>query len=163
MELQVPSSLKKEHEELHAELVQATREPGQVGEAARGVAAALHAHFEKEEEFALPPLGLLGSLAQGQISPQMSDVLAMTSRLKAELPKMLEEHQAVVAALRKLTAAAQADGKPQYVRFGEKLSLHARTEEEVLYPTAILIGEYLGLKLGKEPARPGKRTFRQIG
>lgn len=31
----------------------------------------------------------------------------------------------------------------------EKLMLHAQTEEEVLYPTALLIGEYLKLKLKK--------------
>jgi hypothetical protein len=30
----------------------------------------------------------------------------------------------------------------------EKLKLHAQTEEEVLYPAAILIGEYLKLKRG---------------
>ena len=33
--------------------------------------------------------------------------------------------------------------------FADKLILHAQTEEEVSYPTAILIGEYLKLKLGK--------------
>lgn len=32
-------------------------------------------------------------------------------------------------------------------RFVEKLVLHARTEEEVLYPASILTGEYIGLKL----------------
>ena len=31
--------------------------------------------------------------------------------------------------------------------FTEKLMLHAQTEEEVLDPAAILIGEYLNLKL----------------
>jgi hypothetical protein len=34
-----------------------------------------------------------------------------------------------------------------HARFAEKLMLHAKTEEEVLYPAAILVGEYLKLKL----------------
>ena len=59
---------------------------------------------------------------------------------------MLEEHEAVVAALKNLIAAAEADGRPEYARFAQKLMLHAQTEEEVLYPAAILIGKHLKLK-----------------
>jgi hypothetical protein len=36
---------------------------------------------------------------------------------------------------------------PDHARFAEKLALHAKTEEDVLYPAAILVGEYLKLKL----------------
>jgi predicted metal-dependent hydrolase len=39
----------------------------------------------------------------------MRDVLVMTERLKAELPEMLREHQAIVAALEELTAAAEKE------------------------------------------------------
>ncbi len=39
------------------------------------------------------------------------------------------------------------ENKEEYVRVAEKLLLHAQTEEQVLYPAAILIGEYLKLKL----------------
>ena len=60
---------------------------------------------------------------------------------------MLQEHKAVVAALNNLVAAAEAENKPEHVEFAKKLMLHAQTEEEVLYPAAILVGEYLKLKL----------------
>jgi hemerythrin superfamily protein len=143
----IPSPLKLEHEELHAELVRATQAGGRVGEAAKGVAKVLHDHFVKEEEFALPPLGLLSSLARGKVDKNMGSVLRMTDQLKAELPKMIEEHKAVVAELKNLITAAEADNKLEHARFAEKLMLHAQTEEEVLYPASILIGEYLKLKL----------------
>lgn len=143
----IPDPLKLEHEELHAELVRATQAGGRVGEAAKGVAKVLHDHFVKEEEFALPPLGLLSSLARGEVDEEMKIATGMTDRLKAELPKMIEEHKAVVAELKKLIAAADADNKPEHARFAEKLMLHAQTEEEVLYPASILVGEYLKLKL----------------
>ena len=147
MKVKIPESLKLEHEELHADLVRATRAGGETGEAAKDVAKVLHDHFVKEEEFALPPIGLLAALARGEIDEQMRAVLAMTDRLKAELPEMLREHEAVVAALKKLTAAANKEKLPEHARFAEKLMLHAQTEEDVLYPAAILVGEYLKTKL----------------
>lgn len=147
MTFTIPNPLKLEHEELHAELATATRAGGEVGEAAKAVAKVLHDHFVKEEEFALPPLGLLSSLARGDVGEELSSVIGMTDRLKAELPKMLEEHKVVIVALKDLIAAAEAEKKPEHGRFAEKLMLHAQTEEEVLYPAAILVGEYLKLKL----------------
>ena len=141
--LRIPESMQAEHQELHEELYAATQAPGKIGEAARNVAEALHQHFENEEAFALPPLGLLPGLAKGEFSPELRQVLPLTERLKADLPKMLAEHGAIVAALDKLVAAAEEANEPRYVRFAEKLKLHAQTEEQVSYPTAILIGEYV--------------------
>ena len=141
-----PQSLQAEHEELHAQLVMATKAGGKTAEAARAVARLLHPHFEKEDEYALPPLGLLPLLAEGKVTPEMEQVIALTDKLKAELPQMLREHKAIVAALKTLVDAAKEEGKPEHAAFAEKLTVHAQTEEEVLYPTAILIGEYLKLK-----------------
>jgi hypothetical protein len=143
MKFEIPKALQVEHEELHATLVKATQERGAVGEAAREVARLLHPHFVQEEEFALPPLALLAELARGGVTPEMAQVLPMTRRLKASLPAMLAEHQQIVGALDKLRAAAKAAKLPEYERFAEALALHAETEEKVLYPAAILIGEHI--------------------
>ena len=62
---------------------------------------------------------------------------------------MLSEHREIVARLKTLTEVALKENKLDYVQFAEKLSLHAQTEEEVLYPAAILVGEYLKLQLDK--------------
>jgi hypothetical protein len=149
MKFEIPKPLKAEHDELHDELRRATKAGGRTGEAANAVAKLMHPHFVKEEEYALPPLGLLTVLAQGRFEPGMAEVLVMTDKLKAELPAMLGEHQQIVAALAKLVEAAKAENKSDVVRFAEKLMLHAQTEEQVSYPTAILIGEFIKLKLGK--------------
>jgi hemerythrin superfamily protein len=147
MTFTIPSPLKLEHEELHADLAKAAKAGGRIGDAATAVAKVLHDHFLKEEEFALPPLGLLSLLSRDKVEPGMETVLAMTDRLKKELPEMLREHEAVVAALQNLIAAAKEEQKLEHAHFAEKLMLHAKTEEQVLYPAAILIGEYLKLKL----------------
>ncbi len=146
-EFKIPEPLKLEHDELHAELVEAIRLGGKTGDAAKNVAKVLHAHFVAEEEFALPPLGLLRQVSEGKFPSDVKKILEMTDKLKRELPKMLEEHQAVVKALEALAEAAKAENQPQAARFAEKLKLHARTEEEVLYPAAIILGEYLKTKL----------------
>lgn len=149
MEFNIPEPLKREHDELHAELVKATKEPGKIGTAARHVAELLHPHFVKEEQFALPPLGMLAPWAEGRATPNMKELLNLTDRMKAELPQMVREHHEIVRALKSLADAAQSEGKPQYARFADKLILHAQTEEQVLYPAAILIGEYAKLQLNK--------------
>ena len=147
MRFEIPTAMKAEHDELHSELVHATKAAGQTGEAAKAVAKVLHAHFVKEEEYALPPLGLLTALAQGKFEPGMAEVLAMTDKLEAELPQMLAEHQQIVAALEKLVAAAKAERHPEIVKFAEKLMMHALAEEQVAYPTALLIGRYIKARL----------------
>ena len=142
----IPVALKVEHEKLHAALSAATRLPGKTGEAAKQVAVVLHEHFLSEEELAMPPLGLLGPIAKGDVTPEMRSVIALTDRLKAEMPRMLSEHKAIVQALDALGQAAEAERHPDVTRFVEELTTHAQTEEQVLYPAAILVGEYLKLK-----------------
>ena len=149
MEFIIPEPLEEEHEELHAELARITKVGGGIGEAARKVAEIMHPHFIKEEEYALPPLGLLTPLSKGDFKPEMKDVLQMTDRLKTGLPQMHAEHIAIIDALLKLADVATKENKMEFAFFAKKLILHARTEEEVLYPSAILIGEYLKLKFNK--------------
>ena len=148
-QIMIPGSIKAEHEELHAELAAALKSGGRVAEAAREVEGLLRPHFAAEEEYALPPLGLLQPLSKGGARPWMADALPMTDKLKANLPRMLDEHRAVGAALERLRRAALEEKKPESALFAEKLLLHARYEEEVLYPAAILVGEHLRLRLKK--------------
>ena len=99
MDFTIPEPLKAEHTELHAELADAMRAGGRTGEAAEKVAKLLHPHFVREEEIALPPLCLLAPLATGTVLQGMTDVLALTDRLEAELQGMPAEHGQIVAAL----------------------------------------------------------------
>lgn len=147
MEFKIPQPIKAEHDELHKKLAKATKMSGNIGEAATQVAKLLHPHFVKEEEYALPPLGLLLLIAEGKISPEMQKIIDMAEKLKSELKNMLEEHKTIVSALENLKIAAQNENRDDIVKFADALVLHAQTEEQVLYPTSILIGEYIKLKL----------------
>jgi hypothetical protein len=150
MNYQVPHSIKTEHEILHSQLLNAIESGGRTGDAATIVAQRLHVHFEKEEAFAMPPLGLLASLADGKVSADMKKTIELSEKLKAELPKLRREHLSIVDALNNLVAAALSEKKMSAVEFANELKLHAQSEEEVMYPAAILVGEYLKLALNME-------------
>jgi hypothetical protein len=141
--LTTPVSIASEHRELHETLARAAREPGELGAAAAGLEKALAPHFHREEEIATPPLSLLPKLADGPATAEMRAVLPMTQALERELPQMLREHQAIREALARFRQAAEQAQREDYVRFCDQLAAHARQEEEVLYPAAILVGRYV--------------------
>jgi hypothetical protein len=145
--MKIPASIRHEHESLHRDLADVSLETGKVGEAARTLAQLMHPHFLREDEYAMPPLGLLARLARNEVSPDMAEALPLVARLKEELPLMIEEHRAIKGALARLEDVAAEEGNTEIVDFAQRLALHARTEEEILYPAAILVGEVLKQRL----------------
>lgn len=141
----IPRSIQAEHSAIHSALVEATSAAGPVGAAAKELARVLHPHFVREEEIALPPLGLLRRLAAGErlSSDEISTALRMTDSLREELPRMLEEHTRIRAAVEQLRQAAAAQQDVEREQLATQLALHAQTEEEVLYPAAIVVGDLL--------------------
>ena len=144
----IPRSVQIEHHAIHSALEDAMKEPGGVGLAARALAKVLHPHFVREEEIALPPLGYLASLASGEMPQQAAEILAMTDALRHELPRMLEEHKQIRLAVDGLRDAAHAERAPRYEQLADQLALHAQTEEEVLYPAAVLVGDMIRARRG---------------
>jgi len=146
MELKTPTPLKSEHQALYAQINQAVKLQGRTGKATRLIARLIERHFAKEEEFVLPPLGLLPALAEGTIEPQMAAAITMATKLHDQMPDLLAEQRVIVAALEELMAAAENEGHAELVEFAEKLMLHEEIERELSYPAAILIGKYLQLR-----------------
>jgi hypothetical protein len=141
--LKPPPSIQAEHHEIHEALVALTKATGPVGVAAKALAATLHPHFLREEEIALPPLGLLAPLAAGKTPAGIDEALVMADTLKKELPRMLEEHEAIRAAVERLARVSKQERHAEGQAFAAALALHAQTEEEVLYPAAILVGDLI--------------------
>ena len=148
MRIQIPKSLRLEHEELHDFLAKVRHEPGELGDTLRRVARLMEPHFRKEEAFAMPPLGLLARLARNEVHVAMAEVYPHTDWLKNNLAILMAEHDAIGAAVQEMLQAARRAERTDYIDFAEKLVNHLRMEEEVMYPAAILVGEYLRLLLG---------------
>lgn len=144
--LTIPTSIEIEHQHLHGRLATAMRAGGQTGAIAKEVEELLAPHFSKEEQYALPPLGLLSMLAAGNMPEDATRVIQMTERLKMEMREMLQEHKKIANAVQRLRNAALDERKPEAAQFADALLAHAIQEEQILYPSAILVGEYLKLK-----------------
>jgi hypothetical protein len=139
----VPHSVKAEHSAIQEELLALTLRQSAVGKAARAVAALLEPHFEREEQIALPPLALLQPLATNSAMVQQAQMVALSDSLRAELPRMLEEHKKIAAAVDRLERAALAARDDRAIAFAYRLQLHALNEEEIMYPAAILVAEVI--------------------
>ncbi|HEU4981220.1 MAG TPA: hemerythrin domain-containing protein [Acidobacteriaceae bacterium] len=143
--LATPSSIREEHQHLHHQLDEALASGGETAVRARAVADVLLPHFKAEEEYAMPPLGLLTAIANGEplTSDQRRQAIHMARDLRSHYEQMLQEHQQIHSALEALASTARQENKPRVVAFAETLMLHAQNEEQVLYPTTLLIGKYL--------------------
>ena len=146
--LRIPALMAREHEELHAHLAAAAASGGSTGAAAARVEQVLAPHFEEENRFALPPLGLLPHLVDGQVGEEMRPAVEMGRHVEQNLSRYLAEHRNIKRAVDELEAAARAENKVDAARFAAELRLHAQQEEELFYPTAILIGRYVEQRLG---------------
>jgi hypothetical protein len=63
---------------------------------------------------------------------------------------MLDEHKRIHAAFEELRRVAIEEQAAKYQQLAEELALHARSEEEVLYPAAVVVGDLIRAR------RPGR-------
>ena len=139
----IPASMIEEHEELHSELKKMIRMRGAVGKKAKHVAEVLHPHFVKENELALPIIGVIRELGENKSSQDYSKAAELFGRFRLEYESMLKEHVEIVAALEELEAAGRSAKNLAVLEFAHKLKLHAKTEEDLTYPAVLMAGRLL--------------------
>ncbi len=144
----IPEALRLGHDEMRAELVRATAMPGPIGEAAKRVAELCLPHMEREEESVFPVFGLLHDLAEGKVRPEMADVLPLISTFSAWRDSLGDEHYSIAPAIHALLLAAYKEDNREIVEFTYSLRMHERLEDQVIFPTVLLIGNYVQERLG---------------
>lgn len=143
---QVPSSIKEEHEYLLDKIHRIKLLPDSTGLAAGKLNDLMQHHFKEEEDMALPALGLLPLLSAGKLPDQSKEIIELCEKLKAQLVHLDVEHQLIKAYMDELMKVAIKENHPEVTELEQALQKHRKTEEEVFFPTAILIGEYLKLR-----------------
>lgn len=143
---EVPSSIRAEHQYLLDKIYKISLFQDSTGRMAIKLNELMQHHFNEEEDYVLPPLGLLPLLSTGKLPEQSKEVIVLTEKLKSQLSHMSAEHQLIKAFMAELILVASKENHPEIIEFEKEIHKHANTEEEILFPTAILIGEYLKLK-----------------
>lgn len=139
----VPSSIQEQHDSLVSGLRALTTYGDSTARAAIKLLELVEHHFGEEEEYVLPPLGLLPMLGAGQFPEGRERILDMVRRFRENHVHMVAEHQFAKVYSEELLAAAAVDNHPEALEFQKALLLHAREEEEVLFPAVELVGKYL--------------------
>jgi hemerythrin-like domain-containing protein len=141
MPLSAPASMEKEHQDIWQLLVRVQNLSGKTGSIAEKLAKDLKTHIDKEENMALPLLGLLQDLVSGKLSKASARRASLLcSKFEKEYPGMLTGHKELSKMLERLRKVGAEEGHLTAVRFAEALEKHSQEEEEVLYPAAILAG-----------------------
>ena len=153
--LEIPDPLRIDEAEIHQALALATRSGGQTARAARALSKLLLRHLAWEKEDVLQPLGALWPVVHHDPLPDEAGLLAKLDRLKANVPRLVRQHDAIVKAIQRLQARARAEGKLEAVGFTHRLLLRAWMDDVVFFPAVLLLGECLRLRAQQTSRRPG--------
>ena len=147
--LQVPQSIRHQHEQIISRLANFAKHSGPVGVAASKALVVLKDHYAKEEAFVLPPLGLLPRLAKGEVSKDMEPAIAMAERARAALAELQNDHIQITSLMNELVEAGNHARNDELVRLATRIASQSLNDIEVAQPTTIIIGELLRQRLSK--------------
>ncbi len=138
--LTVPKSMEEEHEEIMQSLQQASTLSDETGKAVSELLKTLQPHFEKEERYAMPVLGSLRDLVGQEKISNLREIADTQGALLQEYESMYQEHETLRKFIQRAEESAEKENHKQVAETLEALAHHARVEEEVLYPAALLAG-----------------------
>ncbi len=157
MALSPPPSVERIHQELLQLLVAVQHLSGKTGACAEEVAKYLQPHLDREDECALPLLGLLQDLAVGELAlAEARHASRVYARLREEFPRLTAEHRELFKLVEQLKTLGMEEGHLSAVRFAETMERHAQDEDELLYPAALLAGRLAAERADTRP-KPFKR------
>ncbi len=150
-EFPIPRALRADHDQIRAQFVTAASEPGPVGQAAMTLARLCLPHFEREEKTVFPAFALLHDLALGHVSPEMSAVMPLITNFNAWHESLGKHHQTITVAVDELARTAHRERNRAMADFAARVRIHESIEDEVLFLTVKLIGNYLRERLKAVP------------
>ena len=153
MRPRVPGPVKNEYEDLYWKLNRAARTRGEVGQAAMAAFRHLQAHFPKDQEFALPPLHLLPTVARENVNEEIDQIQTMCDKLKRQLPQLLDEGEQIIRELGRMADVAAKEQKAEHHDLAQRLIRFLEEERDVLYPASVLVGEYVRTRIELDGVR----------
>jgi hemerythrin superfamily protein len=137
-----PSVLLEQHKEL---LVKAKNFSKNGDSTAVKLYEILQYHFNEEEQYVFPALGALPQLAAGEVPEKSAEIIRLSERFRSNSAKLLAEHQMIKTLMEEYKRGSQ-ESDSLFDGFEKALTAHARSEEEIYFPAAIVAADYLKLK-----------------
>lgn len=144
---EIPQSQQSEHNENLERLQTLSKRPGRVGEVARQAVELFKTHFARENEYILPPLTLLPSIADGKVTPDMQWAIPMSDRVRADREVIFQEHTRMIDLLNELRAAGEKVHDEEAADFAEGAAIDALNDVEILEPASIMVGDTIRARL----------------
>lgn len=142
MKIKAPKAITHGHSSLCEELGKIIEHYSNLEKQTHSLNEVMTKHFNKEEKYALPPLGLLLTLSEGNWELGEDVIIEMTNALNSHLAELKKEHTEISENILELKAIAEKENYFDLKRFINNLEIHMELEDQVLYPTSILIGNY---------------------
>ena len=148
--LDVPHALLLDHDEVRIGLVRARLVGGPITETSERLAQLCLPHFEYEEQSVFPVLALLPHLTPANLRIEMMGAMPLISEFNAKHEALARDHQSIQDALLALLRTAHKLKNREVAKLAYRLRIHERIEDEVIYPTVVLIGHYLQEKFSNQ-------------
>ncbi|HSP11214.1 MAG TPA: hypothetical protein VLO29_01705, partial [Salegentibacter sp.] len=100
----------------------------------------------EEEDYILPPFGILSLLAKCELPEERAKIIHLTEKFRENREAMLAEHQMIGHFLSEMMATVAREKHQELSVYFEELEKHAEMEEEILFPAVLLIGDYFKLR-----------------
>lgn len=143
---EVPAQILEDHNYFLEKLKPFTSYEDSTGIAARELYEVMEFHFKEEEDYILPPLGILPLLAKGELPEESGKIVQLIEKFRENREAMLAEHQMIAHFVDEMVTAAGRENHPELSGYEAELEKHAELEEEILFPTVLLLGDYLKLR-----------------
>lgn len=131
-------------------LLKAADREDKTGKAVGELLKVLEPHFEKEETIAMPLLGVLPELVSGNKLHDLRQIADSQEPLLRDYEGMFQEHKSLMPLIDRAKDEATKENHEETVEILEALVHHARVEEDVLYPAALLAGTLAKVMLRNE-------------
>lgn len=142
MEIKTPKAITHGHASLRSEFNAIIKNYPYLEKETHPLNETMIKHFNKEEQYGLPPLGLLLNLSEGKWELDEDAIIKMTDALNSHIAELKEEHENISKNILGLKAIAEKENNLDLKRFINDLEIHMELEDQVLYPASNLIGNY---------------------
>lgn len=142
MKIKTPKAITHGHTNLCSELDSIINKYPHLKEQTHSLNEIMTEHFNKEEKYGLPPLGLLLTLSEGNWELDEDTIFEMTNALNLHLGELKDEHENISKHMQELKIITEKENHVDVKRFINDLEIHMELEDQVLYPASKLIGNY---------------------